>query len=56
MQPRIPRSDIRANDTSTVTVDELEALIAELRDTVDVTKKELETLKAMKVDFPEGEE
>ena len=38
------------------TIDELEALVAGLRDTVDVTKKELEMLKAAKADFPEGEE
>ena len=38
------------------TVDELEALVAELQDTVDVTKKELEMLKTMKADFLEGEE
>ena len=37
-------------------VDKLEALVAELRDTVDVMKKELEMLKAAKADFPEGEE
>ena len=39
-----------------VTIDELEALVAELQDTVDVMKKELEMLKAMKADFPTGEE
>ena len=38
------------------TIDELEALVAELQDMVDVMKKELETLKAAKADFPEGEE
>ena len=54
--PRILQSDVRTNDTSTATIDELEALVAELRDTVDITKKELETLKAVKVDFSEGEE
>src|ERR1700730_9716942 len=56
VQPRIPQTDVHANDTSTVTIDELEALVVELWDTVDVTKKELEMLKAMKADFPTGEE
>ena len=41
---------------SMATVDKLEALIVELRDMVDVTKIELETLKTVKADFPEGEE
>ena len=48
--------DVHANDTSTATINELEALVAELQDMVDVTKKELEMLKAAKADFPEGEE
>ena len=39
-----------------VTVDELEALVAQLWDMVDVTKKELEMLKAKKADFPAGKE
>ena len=56
VQPQILQSDVRINDTSMATIDELEALVAELWDTVDVTKKELETLKAAKADFPEGEE
>ena len=38
------------------TIDELEALVAELQDMVDVTRKELEMLKAAKADVPAGKE
>ena len=56
VQPQILRSDVHTNDTSMVTIDELEALVAQLWDMVDVTKKELELLKAEKTDFPAGKE
>ena len=52
-----PKSNPKSHSlTSTATIDELEALVAQLWDMVDVTKKELETLKAKKVDFPSGKE
>ena len=54
--PRIPRTDVRINNTSTSTVDELEALVAQLRDTIEVKDKELGVLKEAKADFVRGKE